>query len=135
MTRCVSLVDWFEKRSPHCNFAQAIVSSADPVVITAYATDVSYDDTRARWGHADGDPGNVLLATGVSDCSLNVLRDREDDKKNRSSLSSAGGGALLSSFADILHNGPLGKTRKSISDSLRRDRAAHSGAVMIANSQ
>jgi D-inositol-3-phosphate glycosyltransferase len=76
----------------------AIALNADPVLLTAWANDISFDDVYARQVEAFGQPGDVLILVSTSGNSKNLL---EASKAARSrgvlclALLGKDGGALV----------------------------------------
>jgi D-sedoheptulose 7-phosphate isomerase len=91
---------------------KAIALSADPVILTAWSNDYSYESVFARQVEAYGEPGGVLLGISTSGKSPNVIAAVEAARRRRMStigLTGKGGGQLAGAV-DFLFDVPSSST-------------------------
>jgi D-sedoheptulose 7-phosphate isomerase len=96
-----------ERKAINC-----ICLSSNPVVLTAWANDYSYDTVFARQVEAYGNSGGVLLGISTSGNSTNVVRAFEAAKLLgvRSIALTGEGGGKLASVCDFLIDVPSRRT-------------------------
>jgi D-sedoheptulose 7-phosphate isomerase len=84
---------FLKERRPY----RAICLSSNPVVLTAWANDYSYDEVFARQVEAYGEPGAVLLGISTSGTSKNVVAAFEQARRMSMTviaMTGEGGGAM-----------------------------------------